>query len=82
MYSKETQKELFERQLIICGQGDDIPDLLGEINEDTKGIDEALIDDSLANFLYLLLHGKDEAVLDLLAYTRTKFECVGGILCK
>lgn len=74
MYSFETQKELMERQMIIFGQGDDVPDLLADLDVDTGGgeLNEALIDDSLANFIRSLMYGSEDEVLNLLALTRNK----------
>jgi len=74
MYSFDTKKELMERQMIIFGQGDDASDLLDDLDADTgEGeLNEALIDDSLANFIRLLMYGGEDEVLDLLALTRNK----------
>lgn len=74
MYSFETKKELMKRQMIIFGQGDDIPDLLDDLDADTgEGeLNEALIDDSLANFIKVLMYGSEDEVLDMVAFTRNK----------
>lgn len=74
MYSFNTKKELMEGQMIVLGQGDDASELLDDLDADTgEGeLNEALIDDSVANFIRLLMYGDEEEVLDVLALTRNK----------
>ena len=68
--SKRSKKELFIQQLYIQDQLEDYKEF-----SDAE-IDEALIDDSLARFLYLLLDSQennDEELLTLFAYTKAKY---------
>lgn len=67
--SNRSRRELFLQQLDIQGQLEDYKDFA---NAD---IDGALIDDSLAHFFNLLMNGgSDEELLNLLAYTRAKYQ--------
>lgn len=62
--SKRTRKELMQQQLHVCG----------ELEPETTDLEGELIDDSLANLIYMVLHGAgDDEILNMLAYTREKF---------
>lgn len=68
--SKRSKKELFIQQLYIQDQLEDYKEF-----SDVE-IDGALIDDSLARFLYLLLDSQEnneEELLTLFAYTKAKY---------
>ena len=68
--SKRSKKELFIQQLYIQDQLEDYKEF-----SDAE-IDGALIDDSLARFLYLLLDSQEnneEELLTLFAYTKAKY---------
>lgn len=63
LLSKRTRRELMQQQLHVCG----------ELEPETIDLDGELIDDSLANLLYMIVHGAgDDEILNMLAYTREK----------
>ena len=70
-YSKKTLKELLKRQLEITNQTDDFKEIVKEgLTED------ALLDDSFANVMRLILFGQttdeEEELMILLSFSREK----------
>ena len=64
--SEQSKKELFMQQL-------DIQDQLKDFNSFSDA-EINLIDDSMAHFVYVLLNGSEEEILNLIAYTRMKYK--------
>lgn len=68
--SKRSQRELLIRQLELQNQIEDL--------EEFEEVETEILDDSAANFIYTLLHGSEEEILNLVAYTRAKYEQIMG----
>ena len=70
-HNKQTKKELMKRQLEILGQAEDFEEIVKK-----EMFEDALIDDSFANVLRLILFGQGSAVEEelmvILTYTKEK----------
>lgn len=70
-HSNQTKKELMKRQLEILGQAEDFEEIVKK-----EMFEDALIDDSFANVLRLILFGQtpavEEELMIILAYTKEK----------
>lgn len=68
--SKRSQKELLLCQLEVQDQLKDL--------EEFEEVETEILDDSMANFIYTLLHGSEEEILNLVTYTRAKYKQMMG----
>lgn len=72
--SERSTKEIFIKQLDIQDQVNDLGDF------ENVDISNAIIDDSLANFLKLIFDDKanEEELLTIIAYTKAKYKKMKG----